>query len=120
MHGPRRRATGHSGPIAPVSPPCPGTPSSWLVLVMPLGNVGFAGGEGLAEKFVDPLLGGAVLLFVLHKLGLEFHPRFLRQVHRLGRSENAVLVDGSDGQDFTSTPCPVPEHSPAAHTANSV
>jgi hypothetical protein len=66
--------------------------ASWLVLVVPCGEVRLVRVETLAENAVDPLLA------FRRKLGvddtrLEFHLDHLRKFDRYQRSKHTVLVD---------------------------
>src|SRR4051794_9119647 len=95
-----RRSRGRSGPRNRGRPRL----DSWLMLVMPLGQVGFAGREALAEKGIDLIQAGNRRPR-LDDADDDLDLRLLGEFQRFGGVERAVLVDSMNHFRHPIAPC---------------
>src|SRR5438874_761448 len=91
---PLRRAIGHWHPTKPVARRCQGKPS-WLMLVVPLGNVSIAGFVSLGEDFVHAL--DFRIRAIIQQTRFELDQCVLGQFYTLFGTKHAVLENGLDG-----------------------
>ena len=90
------RATGPTVPGAPGCPPYRGRQGSWLVLVVPLGEMRIARVLGLVQQLIDAPQVRRRRRGLADRLGFDADLAPLREIDWSRRAKDAVLIDGMD------------------------
>ena len=90
------RATGPTVPGAPGCPPYLGRQGSWLVFVVPLGEVRIARVLGLVQQLIDAPQVRRRRRGLADRLGFDADFAPLREIDWSSRAKDAVLIDGMD------------------------